>query len=92
MDWPLAVRYEQIAPNAEYVVRLTGYGEALTRINGQRVTPTVYGREIGEFKEFPVPQEAVRSGQLTVTWDQPQEAHLNWRQQSRIAEIWLLRK
>jgi hypothetical protein len=92
MDWPIAVRYEHMDPAAEYVIRLTGYGEALTRINQQRVTPTVYGRGIGEFKEFPVPAEAVRSGQITVTWDRPEEAHLNWRQQSRITEIWLLRK
>jgi hypothetical protein len=92
MDWPIAVRYEQIDPNAVYVIRITGYGEALTRINGQRVAPTLYGKGIGEIKEFPVPREAVRSGQIVVTWDQPQEAHLNWRQQSRISEIWLLKK
>ncbi len=92
MDWPIAVRYEQIDPNAGYVVRITGYGDALMRINHQRVEPTVYGRGIGEIKEFPVPAEATRSGQITVTWDTPDEAHLNWRQQSRITEIWLLKK
>jgi len=92
MDWPIAVRYERIYPNASYVIRITGYGDALTRINQKRVTPTAYGRGIGEFKEFPVPQDAVRSGQIIVTWDRPEEAHLNWRQQSRITEIWLLKK
>jgi hypothetical protein len=54
--------------------------------------PTVYGRGIDEFKEFPVPKDAVRSGQIIVTWDRPEDDHLNWRQQSRITEIWLLRK
>ena len=92
MDWPLAVRYEHIDPNAEYVIRMTGYGEALTRINEERVKPTLYGRGIGEIKEFPVPQNAVRSGQIVVTWDRPQESELNWREQSRITEIWLLKK
>jgi hypothetical protein len=92
MDWPLAVRYEHIDPNADYVIHMTGYGDALTRINGRRVTPTLYGRGIGEIKEFPVPRAAVRSGQIVVTWDLPDEAHLNWRQQSRVAEIWLLKK
>ncbi|MFC1793967.1 hypothetical protein ACFL3Q_10330 [Planctomycetota bacterium] len=92
MDWPIAVRYERIDPNASYVVRITGCGDALTRINQNRVTPTAYGRGIGEFKEFLVPQDAVRSGQIIVTWDRPEEAHLNWRQQSRITEIWLLKK
>ncbi|MCL5280085.1 MAG: hypothetical protein M1376_09280 [Planctomycetes bacterium] len=92
MDWPIAVTYERIDPNADYVIRSTGYGEALTRINGQRVTPTLYSKGIGEIKEFPVPREAVQSGQIVVTWDQPEESHLNWRQQSRISEIWLLKK
>ncbi len=92
MDWPIALRYERIDPNASYVIRITGYGDALTRINQNRVTPTAYGRGIGELKEFPVPQDAVRSGQIIVTWDRPEEAHLNWRQQSRITEIWLLKK
>jgi hypothetical protein len=92
MDWPNAVRYEHVDPNADYVIRITGYGDALARINGNRVAPTVYGKGIGEIKEFPVPPEAVHSGQIVVTWDQPDEAHLNWREQSRISEIWLLKK
>jgi hypothetical protein len=91
MDWPV-VLYRDLDPQAEYVIRITGYGEALTRVNGNRVTPTLYGKGIGEIKEFPVPREAVQTGELTVTWDLPQEAHLNWRQQSRISEIWLLKK
>ena len=92
MDWPLAVRYEDVDPNADYVIRMTGYGEALTRINQERVKPTLYGRGIGEIKEFPVPRDAVRSGKIVVTWDRPEESGLNWREQSRIAEIWLLKK
>jgi hypothetical protein len=92
MDWPIAVRYERVDPNADYVIRLTGYGEALTRINGQRVTPAIYGRGIGEIKEFSVPRSAVRSGEIVVTWDRPDEPGVNWREQSRITEIWLLKK
>jgi hypothetical protein len=74
------------------VVRITGYGDALTRINQVQVAPTLYGKRIGELKEFPVPRDAVQSGKLVITWDQPDEAHLNWREQSRITEIWLLKK
>jgi hypothetical protein len=92
MDWPIAVRYEHVDSNADYVLRMTGYGEAMTRVNGQRVTPTTYGKGVGEIKEFPVPRDAVRSSQIVVTWDLPDEAHLNWREQSRISEIWLLKK
>ena len=92
MDWPIAVTYENLDTSATYVVRLTGYGEALTRMNGERVLPTLYGKGIGEFKEFPVPEKVVKTGKLVVTWDRPDESHLNWRQQSRLTEIWLLKQ
>lgn len=92
MDWPLAVRYEGLDPDADYIVRMTGYGEALTRIDGQRVEPTRYGKDIGEIKEFPVPKELLADGILELKWDRPSEAQLNWRQQSRLAEIWLLKQ
>jgi hypothetical protein len=57
LDWPLGVMYEGLDPQASYTVRSTGYGQALLRIDGQRVEPTLDGKEMGEFKEFPVPAE-----------------------------------
>jgi hypothetical protein len=90
--WPAAVVYEGLDPNAEYVVRSTGYGQALLRINGERVEPTVNGTQMGEFKEFPVALRFVKSRKLVLTWDCPVgEGKLNWRQQSRLAEVWLLK-
>ncbi len=93
MDWPEAVVYEGLDPDAAYTIRSTGYNKSLMKIDGVRIAPTVDGREIGEFKEFPVPSEAVKDRKLVLTWDRPtDEAALNWRQQSRIAEIWLLKQ
>lgn len=92
LDFPLALVYEQLDPDARYVIRFTGYGDAKTRANGVLLTPTVYGKEIGEFKEFPVPQELSATGRLVITWDKLDEEHLNWRQQSRIAEAWLIKQ
>jgi hypothetical protein len=47
---------------------------------------------MGEFKEFPVPAEQVKDRRLVLTWDIPaDEEHLNWRQRSRLAEVWLLK-
>jgi len=75
------------------VVRTSGYGQALLRIDGERVTPTVDGREMGEFKEFPVPARSLADGKLVLTWDKAQdEGSLNWRRRSRLAEVWLLKK
>jgi hypothetical protein len=93
MDWPEAVVYEGLDPQASYVVRSTGYGKSLMRINGARVEPTIDGREMGQFKVFPVPQEALAHCRIVLTWDHPTgEDHLNWRRRSRIAEVWLLKQ
>jgi hypothetical protein len=92
-DWPLGLKYHGLDPAASYRVRLTGYGQAKLRANGQLLTPTGKARhEIGEFEEFLVPAELVKDGKLTLTFDPlPEEAHLNWRQQSRVSEVWLLK-
>jgi hypothetical protein len=92
MDWPIAMRYEGLDPKGDYVVRLTGQGEAKLRIDGELVEPTLYSKEIGEFKEFPVPKASLEDGLILLTWDRLDEAHLNWRQQSNVAEVWLLKR
>lgn len=91
--WPTAVVYEALDPRAAYVVRSSGYGQALLRLNGERVQPTRDGRQMGDIKEFPVDAKYLRGGKLTLTWDHPTgEENLNWRKQSRLAEVWLIRK
>jgi hypothetical protein len=91
--WPRAVEYEGLDPNATYVVCSTGYGQALLRMNGERVLPTLDGKEMGEFKEFPVAARHIKDRKLVLTWDRPtDEEHLNWRRRSRLAEVWLLKK
>ena len=93
LDWPQGLKYHHLDPAASYRVRLTGYGQAKLRANGQLLTPTGKARhEIGEFEEFVVPAELVKDGKLELTFDRlPEEAHLNWRQQSRVSEVWLLK-
>ncbi len=91
--WPTAVVYEGLDPNATYLVRSTGYGQALLRINGERVQPTLDGKKIGEYKEFPVAPQYLKNRKLTLTWDIPgDEENLNWRNRSRLAEVWLLKQ
>jgi hypothetical protein len=91
-SWPTAVIYEALDPNATYVVRSTGAGQSLLRINGQRVKPTLDGTEMGQFKEFPVPAESLKDRRLVLTWDQPtNEGGLNWRKKSRLSEVWLIK-
>ena len=92
MDWPIGLRYEALDPEADYVVRTTGYGQCLLRVNGILVQPTVDQKDIGEIKEFPVPRELYRDGTLLLTFDVPYEPDLNWRVQSRLSELWLLKR
>jgi hypothetical protein len=91
--WPKRMVYEGLDPAGAYVVRTSGYGQSLLKIDGERATPTVDGKQMAEFKEFPVPAEHVKDRRLVLTWDIPaDEEHLNWRQRSRLAEVWLLKR
>lgn len=91
--WPEKMVYDGLDPKGEYVVRTTGYGSPLLRMDGRRIQPTVNGREMHAYKEFPVPAGLIFDGALELTWDQAgDESHLNWRQQSRLAEVWLIKR
>jgi len=92
MDWPEALRYAGLDPGADYVVRTTGYGDCFLRANGTRLVPAVYGKGLGDIKEFPVPRGMYRDGMLTLTFDATFEPDLNWRVQSRLTEVWLVNK
>ncbi|MHA4809419.1 hypothetical protein ACX0G9_15005 [Flavitalea flava] len=93
MRWPLGMEYHGLDSTGkyEYTIRITGKGESLLKANGKRLSPTLYGKEIGEIKEFPVPAALIPHGKLLLTWDEIDEEKLNWRQQSRVAEVWLIR-
>ncbi len=93
IDWPLGLAYHHLDPQAAFRVRLTGYGQAKVRANGQLLPPTrATKHDIGEFGEFQVPASLIKGGKLVLTFDPlPEEAQLNWRKQSRVSEVWLLR-
>ena len=92
-SWPVALIYEGLDPQAAYVVRSSGTGDTLLRINGQRVAPTLDGKQMGDIKEFPVPAQELQNRKLILTWDRPaNEGKLNWRQKSRLSEVWLIKR
>ena len=87
--WPKKLSYEGIDPTARYTVKTGGQGKSLLSIDGKLVT----GQKNDDFFEFEVPAEALADGRLELTWEIPKdESHLNWRQRSRLAEVWLLKK
>lgn len=85
------IEYTNLDPNARYLVRVCGSGDALIRADGHRLSPTVYNKEPETFKEWLVPLIANSDGKITITFDEPEESNLNWRNQSKIFDIWLLK-
>jgi len=86
------LKYDELDPNADYLIRVSGYGEALLRANGERLQPTRYDKGFEQFKEFPLPKELIKDGKLKITFDEPDEGHLNWRKQSRVTDVWILKQ
>lgn len=86
------LEYNELDPNSDYLIRVAGFGEALLRANGERLTPTKYEKGFEQFKEFPLSKELIKDGKLKITFDKPDEEHLNWRQQSRVTDVWVLKQ
>lgn len=86
------LEYTDIDPDGYYIIRVSGYGDALIRVEGERLRPLIYNKGLEEFKEFVVPRRLLGKGSLKVTFDQPEESHLNWRHYSKVSDVWLLKK
>lgn len=84
--------YDNLQPGARYNIRVVGSGEALLRVDGHRLQPIVYNRDTETVKEWIVPLSLTQDGKLHVTFDEPEESHLNWRKQSKISDVWLLKQ
>jgi len=93
MDYPEAVVYEGLDPEASYTVRCSGYGKFLLSIDGEKVGDPKDAVEMGEVRDYPVASEHLQDRKLVLKWAQPaDEGRLNWRQRSRLAEVWLIKQ
>jgi hypothetical protein len=86
------LEYEDLDFNGKYLIRVCGYGDALIRVDGERLEPILYNKGIGEFKEFVVPDHLIRDGKIRVTFDRPEESNLRWSKYSHISYVWLIKK
>jgi hypothetical protein len=86
------LEYKNLDLNGKYMIRVCGLGDALIRVDGERLEPILYNKGIGEFKEFVVPREITRDGKMRVTFDRPEESHLRWSKYSHISDVWLIKK
>jgi len=86
------LEYNNLDFNGKYIIRVSGQGDALIRVDGERLEPIIYNKGIGEFKEFVVPKWITQDGKMRVTFDRPEESHLRWTSYSHISEVWLLKQ
>jgi len=86
------LKYCDLDPNGRYLIRVAGYREALLRVDGERIDPTIYNKGYEEFKEFPLNPKYVSDGKIEVTFDQPEESKLNWRERSKVTDVWLIKQ
>jgi len=86
------LEYNGLDPNTDYLIRVSGRGEAFLRANGEQLIPTKYEKGYEQFKEFPLPKNLIKDGKLKITFDKPDEEHLNWRHKSRVTDIWILKQ
>jgi len=85
------LKYCDLDPNSHYLIRIAGFNEALLRVDGERIDPTIYNKGYEEFKEFPLNPKYVSDGKIEVTFDEPEESKLNWRQRSKVTDVWLIK-
>ncbi|HWS00293.1 MAG TPA: hypothetical protein VN249_06725, partial [Prolixibacteraceae bacterium] len=80
MDRPVALVYEHLDTSASYDVRVTGYRVDQLKMNGEWIKPFIFSDQKGSVVEYHVPARAVKSGKLTLNWDDPE-----------ITEVWLIK-
>jgi hypothetical protein len=91
-QWEPVLEYENLDFNGRYLIRICGLGEALIRIDGERLEPVQYNKGIGEFKEFVIPGHLTRDGHMRVTFDRPEESHLRWKDFSHVSDVWVIKR
>jgi hypothetical protein len=86
------LQYTDLDPNGRYKIQVCGSGDALLRVDGQRLSPVIYNKDGDGFKEWIIPLSATGDGKISVSFDEPEESGLNWRKQSKISDIWLIKQ
>jgi len=92
LRWPRALHYTNLDPAATYVLRLAVTGDVRPRVDGVRAEVVDPGAFVPMLREVAVPASAVADGELIVTFDDIDESDRNWRQYSRLHEVWIIKR
>ncbi len=96
-DAPLSLRYEDLDPHAQYVVRVVYAGDGpekrirLDANGGLQVHPLLLKPSPIAPIEFEIPSEATKSGKLTLNWYREPGRGDNGRG-CQVSEVWLIKR
>lgn len=84
--------YQGLNPHKRYSLRFTGYGKPQIWIDNKKISlENEDTLELGKIRIYSVPSELIKDMEITVTWRlQSADLKKNWRQRSRICELWLI--
>jgi hypothetical protein len=88
---PASLEYDHLDPNASYMLKFCSSGDLKPKADGQPLKPQKYDTAAYTMKEYLVPQDLLKDGKLSVTFDSVRLEGVNWRQQPRLAEAWLIK-
>jgi hypothetical protein len=86
--------YNDLDTKGNYIVKLFSQRESPLIIDGVKAKLLKTGETYDKVTEqlFEVPAEASKDGSITLTWEQLDEKHLNWRQKHYVTDIWVMKK
>ncbi len=91
---PAGITYNNLDTTSPYVVRLFSQRESPLVIDGIKARLLKTGETFDKVTEqvFEVPLEASRDGRIKLTWQTPDESHLNWRDRHYVTDIWVMKR
>jgi hypothetical protein len=96
-DTPLQVRYRDLNPDAKYRIRIVYAGDSpkrkirLVAERGIEIHPFIVKPFPFKPIEFEIPNQAIREGQLTLSWTREPGQGANGRG-CQVSEIWLIKR
>ena len=91
---PAGITYNNLDTTSPYVVRLFSQRESPLVIDGIKARLLKTGETFDKVTEqvFEVPLEASRDGRIKLSWETPDESHLNWRDRHYVTDIWVMKR
>lgn len=87
------LKYDAIAPEGKYTIKLFAQRESPLMIDGKLATRIRTGEKFEKVteQEFEVPPEAQEDGKIELSWAPLDQSNLNWREYHYVTDLWIIR-